>query len=396
MLFRSVFLVGLILLVSASVPIIRGLPQAIPMRIAQIKENDRAQGDLKNLWFSAQKPIAFLIPDNSYRLLSIDSAIFKGGGAIYGGKFPDSPFIQKLFQDRTYFSGTSMDFRTKPLSLLDYGTIVFSILQSPGKNNYLDYYLSQIPKRIRELENYYNTTLQGHNCDNWVDFGENADPRLVVLCYQRTIRFQDVQENNGLIVLLNGDGYWYLAGEDEEKIKSKNGFVTDDEGITYRILASDGDVLRFTNVGPFNKNTGELEGLLAVYKNGQWVFQFEDWHPRNENSRFNKGSPKNPIPGYWISPGEIKATVSQLEDQTGAFVRITANSVSDYMVINGNIPLQTLNGEPVSIRAQMRVPRIRNASLTITDTINGSGESTSHQVTVMLPLNEWIPLIVRA
>lgn len=389
-----ILLVGFIFMVVVTVPIIRELPQTMLMHIATIKENDAAQRELENLFLIAQKPVAFLVPNNHFRLLSIDSAIFKGGGAIYGGKFPDSPFVQRLFPDRAYFSGSSTKFQVKPLSILDYGTIVFTLLQSPGKDNHLSYYLSQIPERVRELENYYNTNFQSHNCDKWVDFGNEADVRFAVLCHQRIMRFQDSPKSNGLISI-SGSGYWYASVEDEEKIKSKNGFITDD-GNTFRLVAEENDALRFTNVGPWDSNSRNLMGLLGVYRNGQWSVDLEGWSPVNRNTHFKDGSHENPLAGYWISPGDIDATVSQLTDQTGTFVRITANSSSSHMVITGSAPLSNLSGVPVSIRAQIRVAQASEATLTLTDMSSQAEEAHSFKVALNPPLQEWITIIVRA
>ncbi len=390
-----ILFVGFIFMVIATLPIIRELPQSMPMLIAEIKENDGAQRELQNIFLIGQKPVAFLIPNNHFRLLSIDSAILKGGGAIYGGKFPDSPFVQRLFSDRMYFSGNSTKSQVKPLSLLDYGTIVFTMLKNPRKDNHISFYLSKIPKRVQELERFYNTNLQNYNCDDWVDFGKEAEPRLAVVCHQRTIRIQNTPGSEGLFAI-NNSGYWYSPVEEEEKMKSKNGFITDDAGNTFRLVAEENDVLRFTNVGPWDSVSSKLMGLLGVYRNGQWAVDLEGWSPVNGNTHFMEGSREDSLLGYWISPGEIEATVNKLKDQTGSFVRITATTASDYMVLTGNVPLITLNGEPISIRAQIRIPRARNGSLTITDTINDNGKSVSHQVRILSPPNEWISVIVRA
>lgn len=72
--------------------------------------------------------IAFLLPDNSYRPLTVDSAIWKGGSNILdGNRFGASPLVKSMFPCRAYFSESPEWYQASPQDLKRFKAIVFTI-----------------------------------------------------------------------------------------------------------------------------------------------------------------------------------------------------------------------------------------------------------------------------
>src|ERR1700722_9929171 len=70
--------------------------------------------------------IAFLLPDNSYRPLTIDSDVFKGGSNILeGARFGKSSLIRGIYPHRWYFTETPAFYSSSPIDLSEYRAVVF-------------------------------------------------------------------------------------------------------------------------------------------------------------------------------------------------------------------------------------------------------------------------------
>ena len=362
--------------------------------LVQIEQNHRAQHQLKEILTEVRKPLAFLIPNNHYRPVSVDSGIFKGGGSLSGGSFPDTTFVKRLFPNRDYFSGPAEKFQDNPVDFLGYGSVLFTIPYSAENQNDLDYYLSQIDNSVQEMEDYYHASLQGHDCRDWIDFGRTAAPRVMVLCHRKSVSVKDIPQTEGL-VLLREKGYWYLSDE-ERGVPTARTFVLDNDGNNFLVSGSEGEKFRFKNVGPWNKMIGAMSGMIGFYHNERWIFEHEGLAPANNNPGLDIGSADKTIPGYWFSPGNVEVTFKQMNDQSGKFIRITAQSTGSHMAITGNVPLQQLNGVPLSVRAQIRTSQTIDASLTLTDMLSEAGEALSHKISLKPLLHEWISIVVRA
>jgi hypothetical protein len=72
--------------------------------------------------------LAFLYPDNSYRTLTVDSAIFKGGSDILEGpRFGKSSLIRGIYPDRWYFAESPAFYASSPIDLAPYRAVVFVV-----------------------------------------------------------------------------------------------------------------------------------------------------------------------------------------------------------------------------------------------------------------------------
>lgn len=218
-------------------------------------------------------------------------------------------------------------------------------------------------------------------------------PPLWALCQKYCDRVQ-IDEGEGKVVLQE-KGRWFFSGDVDTKKLPKDVTVIDAKDAQLSFFAVERKERHFTNVGPWHAVTGKTSGLMGILQNGKWVLGLEGWKPVNENSQFTEGNDENPIPTYWMSPGEAEVTVRKMKDLSGQFVRITANSGSHYMAITGNNPVLNLSGIPVSIRAQIRVSKGIEASLTLTDVVAEPEKAHSYKIAIAPPSAEWISLIVR-
>lgn len=98
--------------------------------------------------------IAFLIPDNSYRPLTIDSAIWKGGSNILdGNEFGASPLMRSLYPARDYFSRPADHYAQIPLDLSAYEAVVFThAVQAAAPTE----------GARKQMEQHYATSLDSH------------------------------------------------------------------------------------------------------------------------------------------------------------------------------------------------------------------------------------------
>jgi hypothetical protein len=72
--------------------------------------------------------IAFLVPDNSYLTLTVDSAIFKGGSNILEGpRFGKSALIRGIYPYRWYFTESPAYYDSSPIDLGPYRAVVFVV-----------------------------------------------------------------------------------------------------------------------------------------------------------------------------------------------------------------------------------------------------------------------------
>ena len=115
----------------------------------------------------------------------------------------------------------------------------------------------------------------------------------------------------------------------------------------------------------------------------------------NRNSDVREGTEREPIPGFWISPGGGGYVVRRMADASGPFVRVEVTRASAYLVLNGQGMLGMLEGVPVSIRGQIRAHGVGKATLTLYDVVAADG--TAKTYTAQAPAGEeWMTLVVRA
>src|SRR4029077_5663705 len=101
----------------------------------------------------------FLIPDNSYRPTTVDSAIFKGGSDIGSSTWGDSPYVKSMFPDRWYYWGLTPA-AAPPVNLARFQKLVFVSIPSFGGDKAALKYLYEI----------FGVTTEDFQCSVRVNF----------------------------------------------------------------------------------------------------------------------------------------------------------------------------------------------------------------------------------
>lgn len=110
----------------------------------------------------------FLTPENSLRLTTVDSAIFKGGTDVNRYYWGASEYVHGMFPDRSYlYGGTSPALTAAELGA--YSKIVFAAL--PGERD------EAVAQRIKDS---FSISVSDFDCACQIDFGH----RLVHVCYR--------------------------------------------------------------------------------------------------------------------------------------------------------------------------------------------------------------------
>jgi hypothetical protein len=107
--------------------------------------------------------VAFLEPDNSYRPLTIDSGIFKGGSNILEGpQFARSALVRAMFPHRWYFTESPAYYSSAPIDLRSFGAVVFVVRKGldPGPQ-----------AQLALMRAHYGAGLSGLTLRDNIDFG---------------------------------------------------------------------------------------------------------------------------------------------------------------------------------------------------------------------------------
>jgi hypothetical protein len=135
-----------------------------------VRANHKAGRELRRVLADATRPVAFLVPDNSHRLLSVDSAIFKGGHNAFEfeGQWV-SQMVRRLAPGREYLARPRGYYEGHPSYLSSFPTVVFVVRSWMGVSK---------QQEIALLEATYVTSLAPFRCDREISFVD----RTVVIC----------------------------------------------------------------------------------------------------------------------------------------------------------------------------------------------------------------------
>lgn len=136
------YLLCVLTLVWLVIEVNRGLPQTR----ARIRECNLTGRQVTAFLQSTPGNTLFLIPNNSYALPTLDSAISKGGTNMHSNTWGDSNLMAQLFPDRTYLFGYS----PSPLyDLTPFNKLVFTVI------------LNDYTGDIAKLKTLFGVTLDG-------------------------------------------------------------------------------------------------------------------------------------------------------------------------------------------------------------------------------------------
>ncbi len=177
--------------------------RSIADQLANVGKNDAASHQLWRLLSDVPVPIAFLIPENHFRPLSVDSAIFKGGSDIFEREYTN-PLIRRIVPGREYFVQTKEYYRQHPLALDGFRTVVFTVL---GRDK------GDKDAQVAFLEDVYSTSLRVFQCNREVDFIY----QVIVICTRVTV------SGHGSRVLVESPFQSHRRGHEKPKGKAVYG-----------------------------------------------------------------------------------------------------------------------------------------------------------------------------
>jgi hypothetical protein len=146
------------------------------------------------------------------------------------------------------------------------------------------------------------------------------------------------------------------------------------------------------NVGEWDVQKGRFIGLDALYDGGRWVIDTSGLHATNPNSGLAAGVEANPIPGFWVSPGDARHNIMLGRDAGGQFVRIEATQIADYLVLNGQAPLTEFDDVPVSLRGRIRAHSRGEMRLTLYRMLGSAGQADTQVARAEAKAGEWTVL----
>lgn len=137
------------------------------------------------------------------------------------------------------------------------------------------------------------------------------------------------------------------------------------------LSAREGQSIRVRDFGPWDEWRRAYAGLPAVFREGKWRLDSSNFLASNPNPKLTAASTaKNPIPGFWISPGDAGYEIERLRDETGDFVRIRATKDVPYLVLTGQTPLPDLENKPVALRGTIRAKSSGKQVLTLFEMVS--------------------------
>jgi hypothetical protein len=329
--------------------------------LGEIAKLDKAGHELASVLMGQAGRVGFLFPDNSFRTLSVDSAIAKGMSNILDER--QSPLVQHMFPEREYVIGRypPEHYRRNPVDVSAFSALVFVVPLTIGRNK---------PEQMEALEDYFSVSLALFDCTRDVDFSAvRSDAQIVVVCLRHdgVLGREDtgrgrvfyvptganvrpgapVRAGSGLPTRLR-EGDLVLSGHSGQLMRIER------DGRAVRLTTDEHHRIEVPNVGQWDNKTGGYRGLTAEYVQGRWVIDGTSVQPANTNSRFEQGDEHDPIPGFRISPEGAHHRITLLRDKDGAFIRVEATRTGPYLVVNGAGVPTLLAGTPVTVRGTIR------------------------------------------
>ena len=117
-----------LIMVTVAVQVFSGFTYLQNSYFPYLKKLNLAQQKAGDALRPFQDKVAFLLPDNSYRPLTIDSDVFKGGSNILDGPhFGKSKLVRSFFPSRDYFSDSTAFYSSNPIDLRSFSAVVFVV-----------------------------------------------------------------------------------------------------------------------------------------------------------------------------------------------------------------------------------------------------------------------------
>ena len=320
--------------------------------------------------------VAFLIPDNNMRPLTVDTAIYKGGTNEIGSRWGDSPYVHAMFPERHYYVVTR-DPVADP-DIAQYSRIVFVRLPHEQGDDAAD-------SRLRDQ---FGVSLRAYECD----FRADMVYQEIVGC-ERQVTSLTANELQTARFLSTGGHTPPTAGSSDQLMSQDlAGLVATDRfqrpGILLWQVNPDSSVasvegpegarVRIEGLGMWDPDRRDFAGVDAAYSGRQWRLDTANLEASNANPRFDRtGARRQPLFGWQLEPRDALPVVERLSDEDGPFVRVHPVAKGTTIEVYGRAPLSKLDDSPVTVRAVVRLHGRGSLMLTISDVVAPGGQLVS-------------------
>jgi hypothetical protein len=312
---------------------------------------------------------AFLIPDNAYRPLTVDSAIYKGGTNELDARWGmNSTYVSAMFPDRHYFVGGVHPAWDPDLSR--FNRIAFVKLAEED---------GDAPAARRVQENF-GIWLRSYDCSFRADVGQQE----IIVCERRVVPLARNEGQSAQFAPVSNQPTTGGVTPDEflEQTSAKRvaTYGVNGRGLILWQVQADGSVaaidgpegarIRIDGLGAWNPDQQVIAGAEAAYTAGRWQVNAPDVEVSNENPSFARpGSRRQPLFGWQLEPRGTPPVVEHTRDEGGPFIRVRPTDSNTAVEIYSRAPLSKLDGVPVTVRAVIRVHGNRPATLSISDVV---------------------------
>jgi len=355
-----------------------GVPN-IAQHLANIGANDTAGKALASEKKARTGRLATLVPENSSRFLSIDSAIYKGGSDVFIGRFGASPLVSMLAPRESFFTGVAEEYVRRPLDLTAFSAVLFTVPKAPP---------TELRTQIERLEMHYRASLNLFSCTAPVDFID----QFVYICDRREAYSPSVAEMRPFFVstasnLTPGSTVVDRAGRDT-KLGQSATVISGESGQMIR-LSSDGPIristtegsrVRVENAGMWDPLRQKFDGLGATFLNGQWRFDTPTLRALNSNPTMAERDSRGAVQGFAIYGGRADE-VGRHIDREGSYVRVVIRRSREEVGLRALVQWDGVH-DPLSVRARVRAPAGMTIRLRIHDALQVHEPSLVHFVDV--------------
>jgi hypothetical protein len=319
--------------------------------------------------------VAFLIPDNDLRPLTVDSAIYKGGTNEIGAAWGGSPYVHAMFPGRHYFVGGLDPVRDPDLG--QFRHIVFVRLPTDRDD-------ADVAERLRKT---FRIWLGGYDCD----FRADLIYQEIVACERRVVSLAATGEPKARFVPIHEDPSPEAMEQYRDPDAAPTEFVATQrvmgggldvwqlhaDGSLALVDAPDGARVWIEDIGVWDSASRALTGVNATYIGGRPRLDVLAPAASNTNSRFDRyGSRRQPLYGWQLEPRDDLPVVERLSDEEGQFIRVRPAAEGTAVTLYSRAPLSKLDDTPVTVRAVVRVHGSQPITLAISDVTGRDGRAS--------------------
>ncbi len=327
-----------------------------------------AQANLRLDSFLAAHPgrTLFVVPDNNFRPTTVDSAIYKGGTNLYEDVWEKAAFVPSLFPNRDYIIHAG----NLAIHPDRYDTLVYVALKGQEK------------KALEENSALYDIHQDLFSCP--FEANLSLGPTNFFLpAIANSITFRSMYSpiashtDRVLIGCVRKPVIGERPAEASENAIYSEGqlLMVEDQRVT-RLTGVEGQVTQVLTLGAWDEERRTLAGLPAVRRSERWVVDTSSMQPAATRRNFETLASSHPSSDFWLGQA---LSVTRMSDEVGTFLRVRARKPLLYAGVYSAKPINSLDGAPMTVRAQVRTYAGQVASLLADDVTQPSGQPRRYE-----------------